>query len=103
MTPNEERQEQAISKAIARLRGRILALVFGMTAGSMLWLATVWLVARGGQRVGEHLSLLRYYFPGYTVTWGGAFVGFFYGALVGGVVGYLIAWVYNRLVDLRRD
>lgn len=101
VTELDERQERALAAAVARLRSRVLATVLGMTCGAGLWIATAWLVIRGGARVGDHLSLLRFYFPGYTVTWSGAFVGFAYGALLGAVVGYLLARIYNWLVDLR--
>ncbi len=101
MTPIEEREDLALARAVARLRAGVMAAVFGMTAGTGLWLATAWLVIRGGENVGKHLSLLRFYFPGYSVTWGGAFVGFVYGALLGGTAGFLLAWIYNRLADWR--
>lgn len=100
MTSNEQ-QEQALARAVARLRAGVMATVLGMTCGTGLWLATVWLVVRGGSNVGQHLGLLRFYFPGYSVTWGGAFLGFVYGALAGAVVGYSLTWIYNRLVDWR--
>ncbi len=103
MTEVERRQERALSRAIARLRAGVMAAVFGLTGGAGLWLATAWLVIRGGDNVGAHLKLLRFYFPGYTVTWGGAFVGFVYGALVGGSAGFLLAWIYNRLVGWRHN
>ena len=38
-----------------------------------------WLVIRGGSSVGAHLGLLGQYFPGYSVTWSGCILGFFYG------------------------
>ena len=103
MTDLDEREELALTRAVARLRAGVMAAVFGLTAGTGLWLATAWLVIRGGKNVGQHLGLLRFYFPGYTVTWGGAFVGFFYGALVGATAGFLLAWIYNRLSDWRRS
>ena len=102
MTDLDEREELALTRAVARLRAGVMAAVFGLTAGTGLWLATAWLVIRGGEDVGRHLKLLRFYFPGYTVTWGGAFVGFVYAALVGGLAGFLLAWIYNRLADWRR-
>lgn len=97
----EKAQEEALSRMIARLRAGLLALVFGMTCGVSLWIATAWLVIRGGQSVGPHLGLLRFYFPGYSVTWAGAFVGLGYGMVVGGLVGFTLAWIYNRLADWR--
>ena len=96
-----DRQEQALARAVARLRSGVLATVLGLTCGTGLWLATVWLVVRGGPNVGQHLELLRFYFPGYSVTWAGAFVGFAYAALTGAAGGYLLAWIYNRLADRR--
>ena len=103
MNETERRQELALARAVARLRSGVMATVFAMTAGTGLWLATIWLVIRGGPRVGEHLGLLRYYFPGYSVTWAGAFIGFFYAALLGAVVGYVLAWIYNRLALWRES
>ena len=31
------------------------------------------------------------------MTWGGAVLGFLYGALTGAVVGGTVAWIYNRV------
>lgn len=54
-----------------------------------------------GRNVGQHLSLLRAYFPGYTVSLLGSMVGFVYGFVFGYTVGRVIGSVYNRLVDTR--
>lgn len=96
------RDERAlIEAAVVRMRARIMAVVFGMVGGTGIFVATAWLLIRGGPRVGQHLSLLGNYFPGYTVTWPGALLGFAYGALAGAVLGYAVAWVYNRIADRR--
>ena len=79
----------------------MLAIVCGGLGGVALFVATVWLLIRGGESVGAHLNLLGQYFPGYSVTWGGAFVGMFWGVLVGGVVGWATAWVYNLVAGRR--
>jgi hypothetical protein len=79
------------------MRAGVMAIVFGLVCGTGLFLATAWLLMQGGPRVGQTLGLLRYYFPGYTVTWPGSVVGFLYGALVGGTIGGLLAWIYNRV------
>ena len=97
----EEQEAQLIARAVARLRANVMAVVFGMVGASGLFVATVWLLLRGGPNVGLHLNLLSNYFPGYAVTWGGAFVGLVYGALLGGLLGWTLAWIYNRVVDLR--
>lgn len=102
MTRRSTVNEQALIRAaVARLRAGILAIVCGLLAGTGLFLATVWLVLQGGEVVGPHLGLLRYYLPGYSVTWTGAFLGFIYGVLLGALVGGLTGWIYNRVVDLR--
>ena len=90
-----------LEAAVVRMRARIMAVVFGMVGGVGVFVATAWLLLQGGQQVGLHLRLLNNYFPGYDVTWPGAFLGFFYGALVGAVLGFTIAWVYNRVAESR--
>ena len=96
-----EREVKLIRAAVARLRAGIMAIVFGAVCGSGLAVATLWLVVRDGPQVGRHLGLLRHYFPGYSVTWAGVGVGFFYGAVVGVALGWATAWVYNRVVNWR--
>lgn len=100
-TDIEKAQEEALVRAVARLRAGVMAIVFGTTCGVGLWIATAWLVIRGGDNIGAHLGLLRFYFPGYSVTWPGAFIGLGYGILAGGLAGFSLAWIYNRLAGWR--
>ena len=95
--PLSEADERLIEAAIARMRAGVMAIVFALVCGTGLFLATSWLLLRGGPNVGQTLGLLRHYFPGYSVSWSGSLVGFVYGALVGGVAGGLVAWIYNRV------
>jgi len=92
-----ESEKELVEAAIVRLRARVMAVVFGMLGGVGLWLASVWLVVRGGPNVGQHLGLLSNYFPGYEVSWLGSFIGFGYGALCGAAIGWSIASIYNRI------
>lgn len=94
-----EAETRALRVAVARLRASVMAVTFGLLGGTGLFLATAWLLIRGGDPVGPHLALLRNYFPGYSVTWPGALVGFAWGALVGAVTGFSLAWLYNRIAD----
>ena len=96
-----EREWDLIRASVVRLRARLVAAACGAAGGLGLFLATAWLLVKGGDPVGPHLALLGNYFPGYAVTWPGAFVGLAYGALVGAVVGWSVARVYNE-VSLRR-
>lgn len=95
--PPTEREALAIRVAVARLRTGIVAVAMGTMGGLILFLATAWLLIRGGQNVGATLGLLSNYFPGYAVTWPGAIVGFVYGALTGALAGGALAWIYNRI------
>lgn len=97
-----EQEKEALQSSIASLRASVMAVVFGMVGGVGLFLATVWLLIRGGPEVGRTLSLLGHYYPGYSVSWGGAFVGLFYGALTGAILGYSVAMLYNRFSRSRR-
>lgn len=90
-----DQEWDVIRPVIVRLRASLLAVAAGVLGGTVLFVSTIWLVQQGGENVGQHLSLLSNYFPGYRVTWGGAFIGFAYGALASGVIGYSVAWVYN--------
>ena len=94
-------QEELILRSIARLRAGVLAIVCGGLGGVALLVATVWLLMRGGETVGEHLGLLGQYFPGYSVTWPGAFIGLVWGFLAGALIGWTTGWIYNLVVGRR--
>lgn len=98
---SEASEERLILTAIARLRAGIMAIACGLVAGTALLVATLWLVIRGGENVGQHLGLLGHFLPGYRVSWGGSLLGMIYGLLVGGAVGWSLVLVYNRILDLR--
>lgn len=97
----EQNELSEIQFAIARLRASIMAVVLGMFAGAGLFIATAWLLIKGGENVGQNLSLLGHFFPGYSVTWGGAFVGLIYGVLAGAILGYCLALIYNLVASKR--
>lgn len=92
---------QSITDAVARLRASVMALVCAALTGTLLFIATIWLVIRGpapGEReIGPHLGLLNNFFPGYEVSVIGAVVGFLYGALLGAILGWVFSIVYNRI------
>ena len=66
----------------------------GSVAGLLVFLATVWLVVKGGDVVGPNLSLLGQYSLGYAVTVKGAFIGFGYASVWGFLSGWLFAYLY---------
>ena len=92
--------DNALDQAILRLHGRAWGIAVGLLLGGGLFLATNFLVLKGGPNVGAHLGLLAVYFPGYRVTFVGSLIGFVYLFVIGYALGRLIGTVYNRLVDL---
>jgi hypothetical protein len=89
--------ERSVEIAVLRLNARAWGISFGMLLGGSLFLATVFLLIKGGPTVGQHLRLLSAFFPGYQVTWLGAFIGFVYAFVLGYALGRIIGEVYNRL------
>ncbi|MBK9550509.1 MAG: hypothetical protein IPO52_15765 [Gemmatimonadetes bacterium] len=87
LTPDEARD---VRRAILKLNAQAWGTSFGMMLGVGLFLATIVLVLKGGENVGEHLSLLSVYFPGYRVSWGGAFLGFIYAFVLGYAIGRVV-------------
>ena len=91
-----------LGKTVARIQTKVLAFVFALIAGLGIFFMTAWLLIKGGERVGAHLNLLGQYFIGYSVTWKGSIVGFCYGSFIGGIVGWAIGTIYNKIVYMRR-
>ncbi len=94
-------EEQLLKQAVLRLNGSILGLVLGSIAALGIFVATNWLVIKGGEEVGPHLELLSQFFIGYSVTFAGSFIGAAYGFLAGFLSGWFIGWIYNMVVFLR--
>ncbi len=96
----QSQDEELLRRAVVRLNGNILGVVFGIVLGLMIFVATNWLVFKGGPVVGPHLALLGQFFIGYRVTFLGSLIGLAYGFLCGFVGGWILAWIYNRVVGL---
>ena len=92
-----ETEEELIQKAVVLLNAKLLGVVVGFLMGVGLFLATNFLVIKGGHNVGAHLSLLAIYFPGYSVSFWGSIVGFLYAFAVGFLGGLTLGAVYNKL------
>jgi hypothetical protein len=91
----------AVAATFARLNARAWGIAFALLGGLGLLASTWVLVLEGGEVVGPHLSLLKNFLPGYSVTFGGGLVGFVYGFVIGYAFGRLIGTVYNKLVPAR--
>ena len=96
-----EEIEQLVLVRIMRLNAVVNGVVLGLLSGVGLFLLTVILVLKGGEVVGPHLGLLGQYLPGYSVTWGGSFIGLAYGLVLGFVGGAFGALIYNAIASRR--
>lgn len=101
MSDEEKTLEQVVLTRLMRLNATVQGIVTGLVLGTGVFIATNWLVMKGGDVVGPHLGLLGQFFIGYEVTFAGSLIGFAYGFVGGFVVGYVVARIYNWVVDLR--
>lgn len=108
MAKAKSSEEEKIFTGILRLNAKVMGLIFGLLLGFAVFIATIWLVIKGGHVtesgeyvVGPHLQLLGQYFIGYSVSFTGSIIGFAYGFAIGTLAGALIGWIYNRIVDFR--
>ena len=100
MVENNELEKIVLTRLV-RLNATVQGIGTGLVVGLGIFIATNWLVLKGGNVVGLHLSLLGQFFIGYRVSFMGSLIGFAYGFLSGFAVGYLIAMFYNRIVGLK--
>jgi len=89
--------ERDVQRSVIALNARAWGIAFGLVLGGGLLLATLFLVVKSGPNPGQHLRLLSVFFPGYSVTFVGALVGFVYAFVLGYALGRVIGLVYNRI------
>lgn len=97
MATAPDRVPAELAVRVLRLHALAQGLGCGVVAGLGLFLATNWLVVKGGPVVGPHLALLAQFLPGYRVTFAGSLVGLAYGFVGGFAGGYLLGVVYNAV------
>lgn len=102
MDASERKFEEVVLTRLLRLNATIQGVAVGSLLGLAIFIATNWLVLKGGRVVGPHLGLLGQFFVGYRVTFLGSFVGFGYGFVLGFLAGYFLAIVYNFVADRRQ-
>ena len=102
-------EEEKLYRAVMILNTKMLGLTLGISTGLVIFIATNWLVLKGGHIgpggkyiVGPHLQLLSQFFIGYEVSFLGSILGFFYGFATGTIFGTLIGWIYNKIIQLRK-
>jgi hypothetical protein len=103
-----KKKEEKLFSGVLRINTKILGLVSGLLIGFVIFIATNWLVIKGGHTassseivVGPHLNLLSQFFIGYKVSFLGSLIGFAYGFALGTLGGSLTGWIYNKFVKFR--
>ena len=101
MADDQRALESLVLTRLMRLNATVQGVVTGLIAGLTVFIATNWLIIKGGPVVGPHLALLGQFFIGYRVTFVGSLNGFAYGFVLGFGVVYGVAQMYNWLADVR--
>lgn len=108
MAEEKKTLEELVLTRILRLNSRVQGVVAGLVCGLGVFIATNWLILKGGPIspegeliVGPHLSLLSQFFIGYRVTFVGSLIGFVYAFVLAFLGGYFAARIYNLVVDFR--
>lgn len=101
MADLNEKIEKAILTRLLYLNAILVGVVTGLVLGLGIFVATNFLILKGGPVVGPHLALLGQYFIGYKVTFVGSLIGLVYGSVTGFIIGYVVARLYNWFARLR--
>jgi hypothetical protein len=100
MTRDEPTLKKIVMTRLTRLNALVSGLVTGLIFGLLVFIATNWLLLKGGEPIGPHLALLGQFFLGYTVSFAGSLVGLIYGFVTGFILGYAVAFLYNIFLRL---
>jgi hypothetical protein len=87
--------EKLLTGAFSRIDKLGLATALGSVSGFLVFLATLFLIVKGGEVAGPNLQLLHQYFFGYSVTVKGAFIGMAHSFAWGFLFGWLFAYLRN--------
>ena len=95
-----ETLEQRIPHIFPRLDPVALGVAIGTTAGSLIFMATLFLTFSDARSAVPYLALLSNFLPGFTVTVPGAVLGLLGLFILGFLVGSMIAYLRNLAVFL---
>ena len=83
-----------LAQAFAPIHKRALGIATGLTVGLVVFVVTAFHVMTR-PATAPPIDLLAQYFHGYEVSWPGAFIGLWWGAVVGFITGWFVAFVRN--------
>lgn len=87
--------------AAVRFNARILGLTAGTLAAAVIYIATQASIVKWGGDSGGYLELLAIFFPGYSVSTAGAWVGAFWAFVYCGTGSWLSYRVYGKVLGTR--
>lgn len=85
--------------AAVRVNTWLLAGVFACVGGLAIFFATYLSLYRGLPNPGHYLNLLGVFMPGYHVSHSGAWIGLFWGAVIGGLLAAMFYRIYARSIE----
>ncbi|MDX1733260.1 MAG: hypothetical protein R3228_02800 [Halioglobus sp.] len=97
--------ESGINLKLLHAAIRFNSLILGLTGGTLfaviVYFATHASIARWGDDSGNYLGLLAVFFPGYSVTASGAWIGAFWAFIYMGTFSFLSYRLYGRVLGTR--
>jgi len=85
-------------RAAVKVNTWLLAAVFACVGGLSLFMMTYISLYRGLPDPGQFLNLLGVFLPGYSVSHLGAWIGMFWGALIGAIMAIIFYRIYARSI-----
>lgn len=85
--------------AAVRVNTWLLAGVFACVGGLTIFFATYLSLYRGLPNPGHYLNLLGVFMPGYHVSHSGAWIGLFWGAVIGALLAAMFYRIYARSIE----
>lgn len=101
----ESRDGDQVNVKLLKAAIRFNALILGLTAGSLaamvIYIATQTSIVKWGSDSGGYLDLLAIFFPGYSVSGTGAWIGAFWAFVYCGTGSWLSYRVYGKVLGTR--
>ena len=101
MNHDVDRVNLKLLKTAIRFNARILGLTAGTLAAVVIYIATQASIVKWGDESGGYLGLLAIFFPGYSVSSIGAWVGAFWAFIYFGTCSWLSYRVYGKVLGTR--
>jgi hypothetical protein len=89
---------EKLLRAAVSLNTLLLATVFGSLGGLFMFVITYLSLYRGLPKPGQFLNLLGVFLPGYSVSHTGAWIGLFWGAVIGALLAAMFYRIYARSI-----